>query len=252
MNHPFSLKNEIALVTGGATGIGHAIARSFVEAGARVIICGRNEEPLADAVDALGPSASYRVHDVTDFDRADDFISGIEKDCGPLGILVNNAGNHLKKPAEHVTPAEFQKILDVHVLAAHALTAAAGRGMLERGRGSVLFIASMASLFGIPAVVAYSAAKSAHLGMVRTLATEWGPRGVRVNAIAPGWIDSAMMREAVDSDPARKAKILGRTPLGVFGKAEDIGNAATYLCSPAAGFVTGVCLPVDGGAAIGF
>ncbi len=251
-NHPFSLENETALVTGGATGIGFAIARSFVEAGARVIICGRSEQTLAGAVAALGANAAYRIHDVTDLDRAGDFIGGIERDFGPLTILVNNAGSHLKKPAEEITPAEFQKILNVHVLAAHAMTAAAGKGMLERGHGSVLFIASMASLFGIPQVLAYAAAKTAHLGMVRTLATEWGARGVRVNAIAPGWIQTEMMRKAVDSDPARKAKILGRTPLGVFGETEDIGRAAVYLSSPAAKFVTGVCLPVDGGASIGF
>jgi NAD(P)-dependent dehydrogenase (short-subunit alcohol dehydrogenase family) len=100
--------------------------------------------------------------------------------------------------------------------------------------------------------VAYSTAKSAYNGMVRTLAVELGPQGVRVNAIAPGWIESDMMNKALDGDPARKAKILGRTPMNKFGKAEDIGWAAVYLCSPAAQFVNGIVLPVDGGAAIGF
>jgi gluconate 5-dehydrogenase len=110
----------------------------------------------------------------------------------------------------------------------------------------------MAALFGIPQVVAYAAAKSAHLGMVRTLAAEVSGQGVRVNAIAPGWIESDMMRRALDGDPARRDKILGRTPMGRFGEAQDIGWAAVYLCSPAAKFVTGVVLPVDGGASIGF
>ena len=110
----------------------------------------------------------------------------------------------------------------------------------------------MASLFGIPQVVAYSAAKSAYVGMVRTLAVELGPQGIRVNAIAPGWIESDMMNAALSKDPARSAKILSRTPLNRFGQAEDIGWAAVYLCSPAAKFVTGVVLPVDGGASIGF
>ncbi len=110
----------------------------------------------------------------------------------------------------------------------------------------------MTSLFGIPYVLAYSCAKAGYLGMVRNLATEWGPSGVRVNAIAPGWIDSAMMRKALDSDPERKQKILGRTPLATFGEPEDIGEAAAFLCSPSAKFITGVCLPVDGGASIGF
>lgn len=249
---PYDLKDEVALITGGATGIGLGIARCFIEAGARVVLCSRNEERLADAVADLGPTAGYRVHDVTDLTRADALIDAVERETGPISILVNNAGRHLKKPAEEVTPAEFQQLIDVHLLGAHALTVAAGRGMLERGRGSVLFIASMASLFALPGVVAYSAVKSAYLGVVRTLAAEWGPRGVRVNAIAPGWIDSAMMRKAVDPDPERKAKILGRTPLGRFGEAEDIGRAATFLCSPSAKFITGACLPVDGGASIGF
>ena len=105
---------------------------------------------------------------------------------------------------------------------------------------------------GIPLVVAYSAAKSAYLGMVRSLATEVSPHGVRVNAIAPGWIESEMMLNALNGDPKRSNKILGRTPMNAFGTPRDIGLAATYLCSPAARFVTGVLLPVDGGVSIGF
>ena len=124
--------------------------------------------------------------------------------------------------------------------------------MIARGSGSILFLASMASLFGIPQVVAYSAAKSAYVGMVRALATELSPHGVRVNAIAPGWIETEMTRKAMDGDPERKRKILSRTPMGRFGTAEDVGMAAVYLSSPAARFVTGVVLPVDGGASIGF
>ena len=249
---PYKLENDVALITGGATGIGLGIARSFIEAGAQVVLCSRNEEALVEAVAELGPRASHRVHDVTETDLADSLVSGIEAQTGPISILVNNAGIHLKKPALEVTAGEIREMLDVHLLGAHALTVAAGRGMLERGRGSILFIASMASLIGVPQVLAYAAAKAAFLGVVRTLASEWGPQGVRVNAIAPGWIDSAMMRKAVDSDPPRKAKILGRTPLGRFGETEDVGRAAVYLSSPAAKFVTGTCLAVDGGASIGF
>jgi gluconate 5-dehydrogenase len=138
------------------------------------------------------------------------------------------------------------------VAAAFSLTTAVLPGMIQRKHGNILFTASMASLFGIPLVAAYSAAKSAHLGLVRSLATEVSPHGVRVNAIAPGWIESAMMLKALNGDPGRSKKILGRTPLNCFGTAEDVGLAAVYLCSPAAKFVTGVTLPVDGGASIGF
>ncbi|NDH55057.1 MAG: SDR family oxidoreductase, partial [Betaproteobacteria bacterium] len=175
-----------------------------------------------------------------------------EKLAGPISILINNAGVHLKKPSAETSDAEFAAVLQTHVMGAFALTREAGRRMIERKSGSILFTASMASLFGIPLVVAYSAAKSAYVGMVRSLATEWGPQGVRVNAIAPGWIASPMLDKALSGDAARKAKILGRTPMAQFGEPDDIGWAAVYLCSPAAKFVTGVVLPVDGGAAIGF
>jgi len=124
--------------------------------------------------------------------------------------------------------------------------------MMVSGGGSILFMASMASLIGIPYVAAYATAKSAHLGMVRTMAVEWSPKGVRVNAIAPGWIMTDMTKETVLKDAERTEKILSRTPLNEFGEPEDIGWAAAFLASPAARFITGVCLPVDGGVSIGF
>ena len=247
-----TLQDDIALISGGATGIGLGIAESLIRAGARVVLCSRNEAALKEALQRLGPQATYRVHDVTEFEGSDALVAQVEESMGPISILINNAGNHLKKPAEDVSADEFRAVLDVHVLGDHSLTVAVGKRMMTRGHGSILFIASMASLFGIPSVVAYSAAKSAYLGMTRALAAEWGSSGIRVNAIAPGWINSAMMQKALQGDPERKQKILGRTPLGCFGNPEDVGEAAAFLCSPAAKFITGVCLPVDGGASIGF
>ena len=144
------------------------------------------------------------------------------------------------------------QVLTTHVLGAHAISRAVAPGMIERRAGSILFIASMASFLGVPNVVAYSAAKSAYLGMVRALASELSPKGIRVNAIAPGWIQTDMVRHSLENDPERERKILSRTPMGTFGMAEDVGMAAVYLCSPAGKFVTGVVLPVDGGASIGF
>ena len=252
-NPRFRLDGEVAIITGGATGLGFGMARCFVEAGARVVLAGRREEELRKATEALGASASFIRHDVTQHDMAESFVRAATAAAGaPPTILVNNAGVHLKKLAVHTTPEEFQRVLDTHVVGAHALTAEVLPGMMERRHGSILFIASMASLFGIPQVVAYSAAKSAYLGMVRTLASEVSAHNVRINAIAPGWIESDMMRKALDGDPARREKILSRTPMGCFGTADDIGLAAVYLTSAAAKFVTGVVLPVDGGASIGF
>jgi gluconate 5-dehydrogenase len=248
----FRLDGRTALVTGGGSGLGLAIARSLAEAGARVVLVGRQESTLSAAAATIGPHAGWAVHDVNEHGKTAAFAAAVTAQHGPVDILVNNAGVHLKKPALETDVAEFQRILDVHVLGAHALVQAFAPGMVERRAGSILFIASMASLFGIPRVVAYSAAKSAHLGMVRTLATELSPSGVRVNAIAPGWIETAMSRKAMQGDPERERKILGRTPLGRFGTPEDVGLAAVYLSSDAARFVTGAVLPVDGGVSIGF
>lgn len=251
-NNPFSLAGERALITGGGSGLGLAMVKCMASAGAKVVLTGRNEKRLAQAATDIGANADYIVYDVDHFDEAPALASAVTRRFGPISILVNNAGIHLKKNANETNESEFSKVLTTHVLGAHALCRAFSPGMIARGQGSILFTASMASLFGIPKVIAYSAAKSAYLGMVRTLATEWSPRGIRVNAIAPGWIDSAMMRQALSGDPARETKILDRTPLGRFGRAEDIGWAAVYLSSPAAQFVTGVILPVDGGVSIGF
>jgi NAD(P)-dependent dehydrogenase (short-subunit alcohol dehydrogenase family) len=248
----FQLTGQVALVTGGGTGLGLAIAECFVQAGARVVVVGRRENVLQQACHRLGKAATYQVHDVTQRDTADTLIQRVEQEVGPLSILVNNAGLHLKKLATETTAEEFDSVLQTHVIAAHNLTRAVLPSMIERRDGSILFTASMASLIGMPQVVAYSAAKSAYLGMVRALAVETSEHGVRINAIAPGWIETPMLHKALDSDEDRKNKILGRTPMNRFGQPDDIGWAATYLCSQAAKFVTGVVLPVDGGASIGF
>ena len=248
----YSLRDELAVVTGGGTGIGQAIAQAMHAAGARVVLVGRREPELAAAVKALGDRAAYAVHDITATDRTAALVERITKEHGPVTCLVNNAGRHLKKPAVETTPQEFLDVLNTHILGAHELTRLVAPGMIERKRGSILFTASMASLFGIPLVVAYASAKSAMLGMVRTLSTELSPHGIRVNAIAPGWIDTAMSRQAFEGDPTRKNKILSRTPMEKLGEPIDVGWAAVYLASPAAKFITGAILPVDGGVSMGF
>jgi len=250
--NPFRLEGEVALISGGGTGLGLAIGRGMVSAGARVVLAGRRASVLRQAAAAIGPQAGFVVCDVTRFKDAGRVVARAQALFGPVTILVNNAGIHLKKPALETSEAEFLGLLKTHVLGSHALTRAVLPGMLRRRRGSLVFIASMAAVFGLPNVLAYGAAKSACLGMVRLLATEVSPSGVRVNAIAPGWIETEMSRQAMAGDPARKRRALARTPLGRFGEPEDIGAAAVYLCSPAAKFVTGAVLPVDGGASIGF
>lgn len=249
----FSLKGRHALITGGGTGLGLGMARCFIAAGAKVTLVGRRETELVAAVAELGSSAFYVAHDVTNLSGCIGLLDRAEAAAGPLDILVNNAGIHLKKSVEETEDAEFHAVIQTHVFGAFALSRETGKRLLQRGaEGSFLFTASMASLFGIPLVSAYSAAKSAYVGLVRSLAAEWSGRGIRINAIAPGWIQSEMVDKALAGDSIRSAKILGRTPMARLGKPEDIGWAAVYLCSPAAKFVTGVILPVDGGASMGF
>lgn len=253
MENPFSLAGETALITGGGTGLGLGIARCMVKAGARVVLVGRRETELSAACGELGSTASFVVQDITKCSEAPDLVQRAEKCAGqPVSILVNNAGIHLKKFAVDVTPEEFQSVFNTHVLAAHALTRALVPGMVARRRGSVLFTSSMAAFMGVPQVLAYAAANSAFFGMVSTLSAELAAKGVHVNAIAPGWIFSAMTEQALNNDPARKARVMSRIQMGRMGQPEDVGWAAVYLSSPAANYVTGVTLPVDGGAAVGF
>lgn len=248
----FSLAGELALITGGGTGIGQAIAVAMHGAGARVVLVGRREAELAEAVKGIGEGAAYAVHDITDTGATAALVQRVVKAHGPITCLVNNAGRHLKKPALDTTPQEFFDVLNTHIVGAHELTRLVAPGMIERKHGTVLFTASMASLFGIPLVVAYASAKSAMLGMVRTLSTELSPHGIRVNAIAPGWIDTDMSRKAFAGDPGRESKIISRTPMAKLGEPADVGWAAVYLASPAAKFITGAVLPVDGGVSMGF
>jgi gluconate 5-dehydrogenase len=228
------------------------MARCLHAAGAQVVLVGRRASVLEAAASDIGKGASWQAADITTFHTIPALISRIEASAGPITILANNAGIHLKKLAVDTPVEEFASVIDTHVLAAHNMTRAVLRGMMARQHGSILFTASMASFIGMPQVIAYSAAKSAYLGMVRALSAEVAEHGVRVNAIAPGWIESPMLRKALGGDEARAARILQRTPMHRFGADSDIGMAAVYLCSPAARFVTGVVLPVDGGACQGF
>ncbi len=248
----FSLKGKQALVTGGGTGIGLAISKAFCEAGAQVIMTGRREDVLRKACDELGKSASYRVCDVSDLAAVPALVAAIEHDGIALDILVNNAGINAKKPALEVSDAEFNLVIQTNLNGLFALTREVGRGMASRGRGAILNITSMAALYGLPKVPAYSASKTAVLGLTRALAVELALTGIRVNAIAPGFIFSEMTNKALNSDPDRKRRVMDRTPMGRMGEAEEIGTAAVFLCSDAASFITGVNLAVDGGNSIGF
>ena len=251
MNRSYPLEGKHAMITGGATGLGFAIAHAMVEAGARVTLVGRRGELLAAAAKQLGDGAAYMVGDVADVGAASTLSESVES-ISPVSILVNNAGRHQRKPVLETSDADFTEVVATNLLGTFALTREVARHMVERRAGSVLFITSMAALFGIPGVAAYTASKSALDGLVRQLAVEFSSHRIRVNGIAPGFIETDMNRGIFQRDPARLDRILARTPLGRLGEPSDVGEAAVYLASDAASFVTGVCLPVDGGASIGF
>ncbi len=247
----FSLSGKTALITGGATGLGFATARSMIAAGADVVIVGRSKDKLDRACEELS-GVDARVFDITETDRIPDLVKSIVNDHGSLDILVNNAGVHCKKKVEDISMDDIQRVLDVHVKASLAMTQCVLPYMKEKNSGSIIFISSMSALFGLSEVAAYGAAKSAVMAFTRIIAEEVSPFGIRVNAITPGFIDSPMFRKATDDDPVRRDKIIGRTPMGRFGDAEDVGWAAVYLSSSAAKFITGANLVIDGGCSIGF
>lgn len=248
----FSLHGETALITGGASGIGFGIARCFVAAGARVVLVGRREDALNQAVRDLGSQAFGEPCDITDLSALPNLIEKAGNIAGPLSIIVNCAGNHVKKPMLETTPAEMELVLRTHVTGAFELSRLAACKMVERHAGSILFIASMSSYLAMPLVTAYTTAKTGLVGLTRSMAADLSPQGIRVNAIAPGWIETPLLRQALQGDSQRRERILSRTPMARFGHVSDIGWAAVYLCSPAARFITGAVLPVDGGGSVGF
>ena len=251
-NTVFALTDKLCLITGGGSGIGFDIAKCMIFSGAKVVITGRREEQLKAAVAELGENAHYFVNDVTDLASLDDLVSKIESNHGPIDILVNNAGVNMKRSALEVSDEDFNRIIQTNLSAVFALTRACAARMLARKSGSIIMISSMAAYYGIDRVVAYAASKSGVEGMVKVLASEFSPQNVRINAIAPGFIETSMMKTAMGSDPDRMNRALNRTPIGKFGKPSDIGWAAVFLASDAARYITGVSLPVDGGNSIGF
>ena len=243
---------KVALVTGGGSGIGLAIAKCFVENGIKTIIAGRNIEKLVAAANSLGQLCIPISQDLNKLNELPAFINSILSNHGAIDILVNNAGINMKKEFTEVTDEEFQQIIHTNVNAAFTISREVAKAMIIKGKGSIVNISSMASQYGIPKVIAYTASKSAIEGMTRSMAVDLSPKGIRVNCIAPGFIATEMSAKALNSDPERKAKVLGRTPIGTLGETADIAEAALFLASDKAKFITGVVLPVDGGNSIGF
>lgn len=249
----FSLEGQTAIVTGGTTGLGLAITRCMVGAGAKVAVLSyESREQGREALKEFGGKAVFYQFDITDTDHTQEMADRVIAEQGPVTILVNNAGNHCKKYIEDMTVEDYVNVLNVHLVGAFALTKALFPHMKEQGKGSILFQASMTSYIGQPQVAGYSTAKAGYLGLIHTLTAELAEYGITVNAIAPGWIDTPMFHKATDNDPPRLAKIMGRIPAKSVGDPMDVGMCAAFLCSEAARYISGTCVPVDGGALIGF
>lgn len=246
------MKTKLAIVTGGGAGLGLAMTKRLVSENIRTIMIGRKEEVLQQTAQELGPLCSYKVLDLQQLDAIPACIEEIVQEYGQIDILINNAGINQKKDFMEVTDADFFNIIQTNVLSVFAISREVSREMIKQGAGSIVNISSMAAQYGIPKVIAYTAAKSAIEGMTKAMAVELSPLGIRVNCIAPGFIKTAMSSKALDNDPERKNKVLSRTPMGHLGLPEDVASTAYYLSSDDAKYITGVIIPVDGGNSIGF
>lgn len=248
MSGPFDLTGRLAVVTGASRGIGRAIAEALAQAGADIIGVSATIDPsrsaVGDAVHAQGRGFEAFTCDFADPAAVD--ALGIQLAGRPIDILVNNAGVIRRAPAAEHPRQWWDEVIQVDLSSQFALTQAVARGMLERGRGKIIFTASLLTFQGGINVPGYAAAKSGIGGLTKALSNEWASRGVTVNAIAPGYIATDNTQALLD-DPDRSRAILERIPAGRWGAASDLGGAALFLASPAADYVTGVILPVDGG-----
>ncbi|BDA82904.1 2-deoxy-D-gluconate 3-dehydrogenase [Aureimonas sp. SA4125] len=243
----FDLKGQRAFVTGANTGIGQGIALSLAQAGADIVAAGRSamDETLALIASAGGTGAECCV----DFSDKDAAVAAFERAAAerPIDILVNNAGIIRRADAVDVTDADWDDVLGVNLRTPFFLAQAFARAALAEGRGgSIINIASMLSFQGGIRVASYTASKSGIAGLTKLLACEWAPRGINVNAIAPGYIETNNT-EALRADASRNTDILKRIPAGRWGEASDIGGTAVFLASAAARYVHGAVIPVDGG-----
>lgn len=234
---------KCAVITGGTRGIGAAIARAFANAGCRTIAAGPRPEVEAARAGTEFDGIDVRPLDVTE----EDSVRALVADLDRIDCVVNCAGMILRR--DEFDPVNYARVIDCNLEGTMRVCVAA-KPKFPKAGGAIVNTASMYSYFGAAHAPAYASSKSGIVGLTRSLAAAWAPEGIRVNAVAPGWIRTAMT-QAVRDDPAREAPILARTPMGRWGEPEEVADVVLFLCSNAARFVTGVVVPVDGGYSIG-
>jgi NAD(P)-dependent dehydrogenase (short-subunit alcohol dehydrogenase family) len=246
---PLDLTGKVAVVTGGTSGIGRALALGLAEAGADVIPTARRSDlvdEVAAEVEKRGRKSLRVSTDVTDRATLEAAAADVLKAFGRIDVLVNCAGRTRRQPTLEVSEADWQGILDTNLTGTLRCCQVFGRPMLERGAGRIVNIASLSTFVALFEVAAYSASKAAVASLTKSLAVEWGPRGVNVNAIAPGVFPTELNRSLLEGTP-RGQEFITRTPLKRFGRVEELVGAAVFLSSDAASFVNGEVLAVDGG-----
>ncbi len=251
----FDLSGKVALVTGGGSGIGKAMASGLVQHGCKVLIGSRTQEKVeaaAGELDALGdgsgddPVAAAVAIDVTSDASVERAVRKSVDLFGRLDILINSAGVMFRKPTFELPPDDFNRLYDTHVTGSLRCAQAAGRIFREQHSGCIINLASISSFVDLIEVAAYAAAKNAVIGLTRSLANEWAKHGIRTNAIAPGFVPTDINRKMIEKTD-RGRRIMEHTPMGRFASADELAGAAVFLASPAAGFVNGHTLVVDGG-----
>ena len=242
----FDLKGKTALVTGGNGGIGLGMAQGLAAAGARIAIAGRDKAKNKEAVKSL-PDAVAVEADLRDEKACRAMVDEAAKRLGRLDILVNNAGTNIRKRPEEYTLDEWKLVLDTNLTSAFVAAQAAYPHMKRVGGGKIVNIGSMMSIFGASFVAPYGASKGAIVQLTRALASAWAKDNIQVNAVLPGWIDTALTQRARKEIGGLHERVLARTPAGRWGEPQDLSGIAVFLCSRASDFITGTAIPVDGG-----
>jgi len=246
----FELNGKVAIVTGGNGGIGLGMARGLAGAGARVVVAARNREKSAAARDELGAGALAIDVDVTREDSVAALVRRTVEQCGRLDILVNNAGINIRKAPEVLSLAEWREVIETNLTSAYLCSHAAYPEMKKAGAGKIVNIGSMLSIFGAGFAPAYAASKGGIVQFTKACASAWAKDNIQVNAVLPGWIDTALTRRAREQIPGLHDSVLKRTPAGRWGTTDDFHGIAVFLSSGASDFVTGAAITVDGGYSI--